>query len=177
MLMTKIAERECAKCSMTKDVSEFYRKGRGYTSYCKVCMRALSHQRVVDGRDRASKLKYEEKQGHARGDLPSRQHLSAIQRMSREIYRNARKRSLYGNIKFDLTSDDVEQMIKVFCENNYHSESTSKNPFKPSLDRIDSSNGYTKSNTKVCWMIENYCKNTFTDDEVIEFCMRKLGLI
>ena len=34
-----------------------------------------------------------------------------------------------------------------------------------------------KENVIVCWQIENYCKNSFSEDDVIEFCKRKLGLI
>ena len=49
-------------------------------------------------------------------------------------------------------------------------ERDSHNPWKPSLDRIDSTKGYVQGNVRFVSMIGNYCKNRFTDTDVIEFC-------
>lgn len=46
-------------------------------------------------------------------------------------------------------------------------------PFTPrraSIDRIDSSIGYTLGNIRFVSVMANYCKNDFTDEDVIEFC-------
>lgn len=43
-------------------------------------------------------------------------------------------------------------------------------PFNASLDRIDSSKGYIKGNVRFISVMANYAKNTFTDDQLIEFC-------
>jgi len=42
--------------------------------------------------------------------------------------------------------------------------------YRSSLDRIDSNKGYIKGNVRYISVIANYCKNAFTDDEVILFC-------
>lgn len=43
-------------------------------------------------------------------------------------------------------------------------------PRRASVDRIDSSKGYTKENIRfVCWMVQ-MAKHSFTDKEVIKFC-------
>ena len=42
--------------------------------------------------------------------------------------------------------------------------------YRASLDRIDSNKGYIKGNVRYISVIANYCKNTFTDDEVMLFC-------
>lgn len=43
---------------------------------------------------------------------------------------------------------------------------------RASLDRIDSSKGYTKDNIEfVCLMVQ-YCKNTFDKQDVFDFCVR-----
>ena len=67
-------------------------------------------------------------------------------------------------------------MVTDFCLNNYY-EITPRSPFLPSLDRIDNEAGYTKENTRIIWLIENYARNIFSDSDVENFCRRKLGLI
>jgi hypothetical protein len=39
-----------------------------------------------------------------------------------------------------------------------------------SLDRIDNSKGYIKGNVRFVSVMYNYCRNNFSDDQVIEFC-------
>ena len=183
MLMTNITEKACRKCGDVKPVAEFYRQARGYTSYCKDCMKELSRQRVLDGRDKVSKIKYEEKRGHTRGTVTrtktgtGRRNLTDIERAAYNLYHNATKRSLYGDIPLEITREDILNLVTEFCANNHHVLTRGKHPFKPSLDRIDSKKGYTPDNIRICWQIENYCKNTYTDVDVVEFCKRKLGLL
>ena len=43
-------------------------------------------------------------------------------------------------------------------------------PYQASLDRIDSNKGYVKGNIRYIALIANYCKNSFTDEDVKEFC-------
>jgi len=102
--------------------------------------------------------------------------LTDLQKAANESYRNIKKRCLYNEIDFDIDRLWIEEQFQDFCSKNYHSFD-GKNPFQPSIDRINGKKGYTKENVRVCWLIENYCKNTFNDEQVIEFCKRKLGLI
>lgn len=44
------------------------------------------------------------------------------------------------------------------------------NPWKPSLDRIDSSKGYLKGNVRFICYIANMAKHSWDDSIVIEFC-------
>lgn len=43
------------------------------------------------------------------------------------------------------------------------------NPWKPSLDRVDSSRGYVRGNVRFVTLIANLCKQSFTDDVVLTF--------
>jgi hypothetical protein len=45
-----------------------------------------------------------------------------------------------------------------------------KSPYQASLDRIDNSIGYVEGNVRFVALIYNYAKNTFSDQEVIDFC-------
>lgn len=42
--------------------------------------------------------------------------------------------------------------------------------FRASLDRIDNRAGYLKGNVRFVAVIANYCKNEFSDDELMLFC-------
>lgn len=93
------------------------------------------------------------------------------------MLKNFRSRCKKRKFEFNLDLNYVTDLLKEFCKNNYHVWSIN-NPFKPSIDRIDNSKGYIKGNIRVVWMIENYCKSSsFNDEQVIEFCKRKLNLL
>lgn len=44
-------------------------------------------------------------------------------------------------------------------------------PNRASIDRIDSSKGYTKENVRFITLMGNYAKSTYTDQQVIDFCI------
>lgn len=54
-------------------------------------------------------------------------------------------------------------------------QKSSKHPFSPSLERKDSTIGYTKENTIVVCLIYNYCKNVFEEEAVEMFCRAYLN--
>jgi hypothetical protein len=43
-------------------------------------------------------------------------------------------------------------------------------PWKPSLDRIDCSQGYMKGNVRFIVAMANLCRSIFSDDDVVTFC-------
>jgi hypothetical protein len=43
-------------------------------------------------------------------------------------------------------------------------------PNQASIDRIDNSKGYVKENIRFVALIANYCRNNFTDQQVLDFC-------
>lgn len=66
-------------------------------------------------------------------------------------------------------------MVSEFKASN-HCVLERGHPFSPSLDRIHSGRGYDTDNVKVCWLIENLAKNSWSEDVVVEFAKRKLGI-
>lgn len=157
MLITAIQEKKCEKCNEIKDANEFYRNGRTFTTICKSCIKA-SRKQMADKKHKSTKR------------------VSILHKLCVEMVRNAKKRAIYTKKEFDIDVDFIEQLVTEFSKENKCDITLKKEPFKPSIDRIDNNKGYTKDNIKICWLIENYCKNTFTDDDVIEFCKRKLNI-
>lgn len=49
-------------------------------------------------------------------------------------------------------------------------ESLSHEPYRASLDRIDSSKGYTPDNIVFVALMAQYAKHVWTEEDVIEFC-------
>ena len=60
---------------------------------------------------------------------------------------------VYTKIKLELPEWDVKKKIN-----------------SASIDRIDSSKGYTRENCQIVSVMANFAKNTFTDSDMKEFC-------
>jgi hypothetical protein len=92
------------------------------------------------------------------------------------LLNSAKVRSKKDLLAYDLTPEWlIEKLTSGHCEVSgikfdlLLSQTTSKNKYAPSLDRIDPSKGYTKANTRcVVWMY-NSCKSEYSDGEVLEF--------
>jgi len=48
----------------------------------------------------------------------------------------------------------------------------SKNPYSPSIDRIDSSKGYTKQNVRIVLWQVNLMRGEISDEEIIVICKK-----
>lgn len=88
------------------------------------------------------------------------------------IYRTARRNALKRGIPFDLTTGDFKQMVD---EARYQCAITGiifecgdaqgqRRPWFPSIDRIDSSKGYTKENCRLVCVAVNLAMNVWGED-------------
>lgn len=91
------------------------------------------------------------------------------------LYSNAKSRAKDKNIEFNLTREWItEQMKDDKCAVSGESfiytpyKSAAYNPYAPSLDRIDSSKGYTTDNVQVVLVSINTFKMQGSDENVIE---------
>ena len=152
--------KKCTKCKLQKSYDMFYKKKQskdGYDFWCKDCWRTKENSR-----NKSSKRYLEKNEYFTGSDL-------------NKLLMNARKRANIKGLDYELTPFNVSPLLIEFCKTQYHSWS-SGHPFKPSIDRIDSSKGYTLDNVQILWAIENHCKNIYTNEDVLNFCKLKLKL-
>jgi hypothetical protein len=84
----------------------------------------------------------------------------------------AKRSAAVKGMEFSLEKDDIVVAIAegVCSVTGIPFDLARHNPWSPSLDRIDSSLGYTKENTRVvCWMF-NAAKNKWRDEDVLRMC-------
>jgi hypothetical protein len=100
---------------------------------------------------------------------------------AQRLYGNAQKRAKANNWPVpDFTSTWIEEKILAgVCEvtgvafdlNTQTSNTVhAKNPWVPSIDRIDSSKPYLKDNVQVVIYMYNVCKSEFSHNDVVAFC-------
>lgn len=100
---------------------------------------------------------------------------------AQRLYGNAQKRAkALGWPEPDFGSKWIEEKILAgFCEVtgilfDLTTQTTStvhaKNPWVPSIDRIDSAKPYLKNNVQLVVYMYNVCKSEFTHKDVVKFC-------
>lgn len=146
---------KCAKCEEWKSQEEFYKSKqnkRGYTSYCRTCHYKKSNS--SPNRKKNANSYY----ARRKAENPAL-----------FMWKQAKHRAKwdYDDMEFTISVEDI--LIPEICP--YF-----KVPFIPldkewgySLDRIDSSKGYTKENIQVISYKANRLKNDATVQELITF--------
>lgn len=91
---------------------------------------------------------------------------------------NGAKRRAYKWDVFDITRDFIESKIRTgHCEvtglpfdMKPMGSASKKNPYAPSLDRIDNSKGYTVDNVRIVLWAVNLMHGEMTDEQLIVMC-------
>jgi hypothetical protein len=102
----------------------------------------------------------------------------SIEGRARALWRSAKERKPEG---FTLTLEHVVRgMQRGFCpmtgikfdftDSHQIASGRSRNPYSPSLDRIDSRVGYTDENSRIVSTQYNIMKNELSDEEVFYLC-------
>lgn len=106
---------------------------------------------------------------------------NAVKLRAQRLYGNAQKRAKeMGWPAPDFGSLWIEEkIIAGFCEvtgiafdltTHTTGQSHAKNPWVPSIDRIDSSVPYSKENVQLVVYMYNVCKAEFRHEDVVRFC-------
>lgn len=164
----------CAGCGVTfqRRRSEVDRQRRNNPERQPFCTRSCyfrseGHQnlgehlgsRLVDGRgtgvprDRWSPFRYFMRKARNRKQ-PTDLDLSYLE----ELWRAQDGRCALSGLQMEMPSTG-EVWEKQF-----------RDPFKPSLDRIDNRQGYVRGNVRFVCVIANLAKASFSDEELVTFC-------
>lgn len=142
----------CFKCKETKEVSLFFKHCQtsdGYHSWCKICCN--------EGNIKSKAKVYSTIEGRAKIFLQS-------------CKRSAAKR----NQAFELTVEDVvsfwNKQNKVCAYSGVEMTLETGKLNTVSIERIDSSVGYTKENTVLVCYIVNRMKSDFKYEDFYEYC-------
>ena len=102
---------------------------------------------------------------------------TTIEGRARALLISARRRAKAIDVPFDLTLEFVlSRLTPMICEFTGLPLSLNKgeavykhgNPRAPSIDRINSRNGYTKNNTRIVCLQANYALNSFGETNFSE---------
>lgn len=96
------------------------------------------------------------------------------------LFHRAKLRAKNKDLPFTLTLDWVRETI---AEQEHKCSRTGlpfvydqeQSPWRPSLDRLDQTGGYTHDNVQIVCVMYNLAKNTANDDEVIVFAEALVG--
>lgn len=142
--------KKCKSCGKEKDLDEFY-----------------DHATNKDRKTNTCNLCYSERRRKHYHKQPASICLSNMRTRSKQR----------GFEEVEWTVEEIQEKLSGCCEVTgipfEHKRSTSDNhmgnPYVASPDRIDSSKGYTKENTRwVVWIFNAMCGN-FTDEQVKHF--------
>lgn len=82
-------------------------------------------------------------------------------------FRSARRRAQKHGLLFELTYDWAKKQFEAGSPLSGLPFKNEVGPFSPSIDRLDSSKGYTFGNSRMILHAENLFKNCWNDDVVI----------
>lgn len=162
-------QKRCKKCLCWFPLST-YRKGK---SNCNSCLRKAFAEWTAKNPERVA---FHRKKQASKGQLRQKVRRSNPVVKAKTLVNTARVRARKAGICFDLT---WEFILQKMIESEFRCSKTgvfydfetlqyskqNRNPFGPSIDRIDNNEGYTTDNVQVvCWFY-NLAKSTF--DEVV----------
>jgi len=134
-LGTIMTVKKCSKCKQVKSIDEFHKdkqKKTGLASCCILCRKGYAKE----NRERITQYQRD---------------LKKINPTSSLFYQ-AKHRAIKKNLSFDLTIEWLQERYTGYCELTgikFQQATKGKSPISPSIDRIDSSKGYTKDNIRI----------------------------
>lgn len=178
--------KKCNSCKQEKPLELFYKRTQsldGYDWTCKECKKAQDKKYYTSEKRRE---KYEKnKQYYLQKNREYRElhkeryreyglnwyNKTKASNAAKYLYKYAKSRALKKGLEFTITEEDV--IIPEFCPMLGYKlivGSNGNNKHSPSIDRIDSSKGYTPDNIQIVCRLYNSMKWDSTREELIHFC-------
>lgn len=93
-----------------------------------------------------------------------------VRNRHREIWKKAKQRAAKCGREFTISVEDVERLLLASSECPYtrvpYEVAPGRNPWAPSLDRVDSKGGYTLDNVEITSLWWNLAKNSWSAEIV-----------
>ncbi len=165
-------EKRCTKCGVIKLFSEFtLNKNRSdkLTVWCKTCSKQSRDEYYSKNKDKI-------KEKHLEWRAKNKEYIASQRLIKKEedprkiMLYSAKYRANQKGLPFNLELNDI--VIPEYCPilniklEFFHE---SQNRTSPSLDRIDSTLGYTKDNVQVISWLANTMKSNASKDELLLF--------
>lgn len=170
----------CTICLETKEWSEWYCRASGTPAgkLCKVCVKAKNRKRSMEPEIRekrlvSQKIYSNENREKLNGYLSD--YYATKSGRAKSLIKSAKKRGETMGIDIDedfvlgLMESDVCSVTGIKFD--YQKPvGTKKNPYAPSLDRIDSTKGYYRDNVRLVIWQYNLMKGEITDEQLFNIC-------
>lgn len=178
----------CKICKIEKTENSFYKSTSGKPRIvCKDCV--CSKNKEVYNTNPEHKIKrkirnetYKQKEDYIEKSAErSAKYYKSLNGRAMTLFKSGLRRNLNFNEIIDYDYLYILDKLKLgICEvtgipfDFDKPTSTCKNPFSPSIDRIDSSLGYCKSNIRIVIWQFNLMKGEMTDEQLFKLCKRVL---
>ena len=143
----------CTKCGITKPFTAFTKgPDKGYRYQCKECN---NNYQLDAARRKENSSRYYNKRKQVNPSL--------------FMWKQAKHRAKwdYGEMEFSISVDDIQ--IPPYCPYLGTEFIALDKQYGHSLDRVDSSKGYSKDNIQVISRLANIMKNNATKEQLIAF--------
>jgi hypothetical protein len=172
----------CSKCKLEKLLSDFpHRKGKA-SSWCKLCYSNYRKEKGYDSYLKRSKYfvcyqrNLRKSSEHKKRDNSYRKaYASTFSGTVTNLLCGAKDRAKIRKLQINLDRKWVEERLAPLkCEVTgidlvlTRQSGYSHSPFRPSIDRIDNTKGYTKDNCRIVCVIYNKAKSDYNDEDVIK---------
>ena len=156
------------------------------TSWCKDCTKIYRKKYRESNKERIAKLNHDWRQNNKEHYKEHQyDYYATVKGRIQNLLKGARKRAKAKSMQYDL---DIIWLTNLFKEQNNkclltgldfniptNRNGSKAHPLAPSLDRINSGEGYTKINTRLVCVAINYGMNEFGEDIFKQICQAYLS--
>jgi len=165
----------CIKCGQTEEQTPFPKD----KNQCKECLKQYKQRHYIKNKQKinAQQKEYYEINKNSVLEYQKIYYHSEAGKLN-SMFNTAKKRAEKKNIEFNLTKEWISQQLekqKYCCILTnipliFNETENYINPYAPSLDRIDSNQGYTKDNVRIVCAAINLSLNEFGEDTFRKIC-------
>jgi hypothetical protein len=169
----------CIKCGVGLNEENWARNQRAnWINKCKQC---LTIEKREYGRAWHAKNPGKSAEVSSRAKAKLRL-VDPVKARARSAYSDCRKRALKSGMEFNLTPSDMLRLMRNAHTCPYFGWALTFNEGAKakdlaSIDRIDSSKGYTLDNVRVISYLANLMKSSATEDELLQFANGVMGML